>query len=53
MIDFININGTKQKLKAFGLDLSFFGRADLDLKVRLDLDLNIGGFARLCYRPLE
>ncbi len=31
-----------------GLDLSFFGRMDLDLKVRPDLDLNLDGFARLC-----
>ena len=29
----------------FGLDLSFFKRADLDLKIGLDLDLNIAGFA--------
>ena len=29
----------------FGLNLSFFKRSDLDLKIGLDLDLNIAGFA--------
>ncbi len=34
----------------FGLDLSFFKRADLDLKIDPDLDLNIAGFTHHCYR---
>ncbi len=32
----------------FGLNLSFFKRVDLDLKIGLDLDLNITGFAHHC-----
>ena len=40
-----------------GLDFSFFGRVDLDLKVwpdlDLDLDLNLAGFARLCITGLS
>ncbi len=33
------------KSSGFGLDLSFFKIGDLDLKIGLDLDLNIAGFA--------
>ena len=37
----------------FGLDLSFFKGVDLDLKVELDSDLNIAGFARHCMKATQ
>ncbi len=43
------LNFCLPRVSKVGLDLSFFKRLDLDLKIGLDLNLNIAGFAHHCY----